>query len=263
MLELRDVHVTFHPGTANERPALRGVSLTVRAGETVTVVGPNGCGKSTLLAVVSGALLPTGGQIHIDGRDVTGVPEHRRSAFVARVVDDPRAGTAPALDVGENLAFALRGGRRRLWRRALGPDRRRAAVTALTALGLGLEHRLDDPVGSLSAGQRQSLSMVMAAVTEPTILLLDEHLAALDPRTASRVRALTVDLVTRLGCTTLMVTHNMHDAIEVGDRLIVLKEGRVAADFDGDHKRGLNATQLSELVAGEAQQPTSPARCAL
>ncbi len=251
MLELRDVHVTFNPGTANERRALRGVNLTVRAGETVIVVGPNGCGKSTLLGVISGSLLPTSGQIRIDDRDVTRVPEHRRSAFVARVLDDPRAGTAPALDVGENLAFALRGDRRRLWRRAFGADRRRTAVAALAALGLGLEHRCGDPVDSLSAGQRQSLCMVMAAVTNPAILLLDEHLTALDPRTAARVRALTVDLVARLGCATLMVTHNMRDAIEIGDRLIVLRDGRIAAEFDRADKLALHPQDLSDLVSAE------------
>jgi putative ABC transport system ATP-binding protein len=248
MLHLDAVSVTHHAGTPTEVRALADVSLHVPTGQFVTVVGANGSGKSTLLGVVAGSTTPTAGSVAIDGRDVTRHPVHRRARTVARVFDDPRSGTAPELSAEENLALALARGRRRGLRRAVTDQRRHAMFHALSSLGLGLEHRLGQPAGSLSAGQRQSLTMIMATMCDPSVLLLDEHLAALDPASAERVLDLTRRLVDRTRCTTVMVTHDMDVALTTGDRLLVMHRGRVAADLSGPARWGLGIETLVEYL---------------
>ena len=248
MLSLHDVHLTFNAGSSAEVRALRGVTLEIPAGQFVTVVGSNGAGKSSLMKVVAGEERPTRGRVQIAGRDVTRLPVHRRARDVARVFDDPRAGTLPELSIEDNLALALCRGRRRRLRFASGRARRELMRERLTPLGLGLDARLHDLAGLLSAGQRQSLTMVMAGLRDPRLLLLDEHLAALDPGTQARVLDLTIALVRRLGCATLMVTHNMEHAIEVGDRLLVMSQGQVIADVSGADKASLSPERLVETI---------------
>jgi putative tryptophan/tyrosine transport system ATP-binding protein len=250
MLELDEVSLVYNQRRTDEVVALRGLSLAVPAGQFVTVVGSNGAGKSSLVQVVSGAARPTRGRVRLGGRDVTRLPDYRRAGLVARVFDDPRAGTAPELSVEDNMALALSRGRRRTLRFALSARRRADMRDRLAELGLGLEDRLHDPVGLLSAGQRQSLTMVMAGLSRPAVLLLDEHLAALDPRTAQRVLALTSDLVREVGCGTLMITHNMDHALEMGDRLLVMSRGQVIADLGERDKRAATVPALVELIAG-------------
>jgi putative tryptophan/tyrosine transport system ATP-binding protein len=246
MLEIEGVRLVHNEGRSDEITALDGLTLTLGDGQFVTVIGSNGAGKSSLVQIVSGATRPTAGAVRLDGRDITGRPEHRRAGRVARVFDDPRAGTAPGLSVEDNMALAMARGRRRTLRFALGRTQRAQMREHLARLGLGLEDRLGDKVGLLSAGQRQSLTMVMAGLSRPAVLLLDEHLAALDPATAVRVLGLTRQLAAQMGATTLMVTHNMEHAIALGERLLVMSRGRVIADLDSGTKR---ETTVSELVA--------------
>ncbi|MDY7104985.1 MAG: ATP-binding cassette domain-containing protein [Actinomycetota bacterium] len=262
MLELDQVSVTYHPGTPGEVRALRDVCLRAPSGQFVTVVGANGSGKSTLVGVLAGAVAPCAGRVRIDGADVTGEAVHRRAARVARVFDDPRAGSAPELSVEENLALAMARGRRRGVRRAVTDRRRHRMRDALAVLGLGLEDRLDQPVGLLSAGQRQSLTMVMATLRHPSVLLLDEHLAALDPATARRVLLLTTDLAREAGSTTVMVTHDMHAALTTGDRLVVVRAGRIGADLSGSELARLDAATLTELLHDPGPGPTERRRVA-
>ena len=250
LLELDDIHLVHNPGTPTEVTALAGLGLRVRAGELVTVVGSNGAGKSSMLNVIAGVYRPRRGRVVIAGRDVTRWADHARARLVARVFDNPLAGTAPSLSLEDNLALAASRGRRRRLIPALRRSRREMMRERLATLGLGLENRLADPVALFSAGQRQSLTMLMAGLVAPRVLLLDEHLAALDPRTAERVLDLTVRTHRELGCATLMVTHNMRHAIDVGDRLLVLSGGRVVLDLSGPDKRGLTVEALVDLVAG-------------
>jgi putative ABC transport system ATP-binding protein len=250
MLALDDVHLVYHPGRPTEVVALAGLTLTVPAGEFVTVVGSNGAGKSSLVRIVAGEQRPSRGRVWLGGRDVTRVPDYRRAALVARVFDNPNAGTAPELSVEDNLALALHRGRRRTLGLALTRGRRAVLRDRLAQLGLGLEHRLTDPVALLSAGQRQSLTMVMAGLTAPAVLLLDEHLAALDPATAARVLDLTLALRAELGCTTLMITHNMDHALRLGHRVLVLSRGRIIADLDEPAKAALTVPDLVAALAG-------------
>lgn len=248
MLELERVSVTYNPGTSGEIRALDDVSLAAEPGEFVTVVGSNGSGKSTLVGILAGTVLPRDGVVRIDGQDVTRLADHRRAGQVARVFDDPRAGSAPQLSVEDNLALAMARGRRRGFRRAVTRTRRRDMRAALARLGLGLEDRLEQPVGLLSAGQRQSLTMVMATLVHPSVLLLDEHLSALDPDTARTVLDLTLHLVRESRSTTVMVTHDMGVATEVGDRLLVLRAGQIAHDLSGRRKAQLGITDLVRLL---------------
>lgn len=250
MLELREIDLVYNHGSPSEVRALSKLSLAVERGEFVTVVGSNGAGKSSTIQVISGAVRPTRGQVLIEGRDVTRLPDYRRAGLVGRVFDNPHAGTVPAMSIEENLALALSRGRRRGLHRAVDKGRRTMMRDALAGLGLGLERRLSDPVRLLSAGQRQSLTMVMSTLTTPGILLLDEHLAALDPATQARVLAITIDLVDRLGCATMMVTHNMQHAIDVGNRLLVMSQGRIIADFRDEEKRELSVRSLIDRIAG-------------
>jgi putative ABC transport system ATP-binding protein len=250
MLELRDVYLVYSPGRPDEVPALRGLNLSLPAGQFTTVVGTNGAGKSSLIQAISGAARLTRGRIRLDGRDVTRWPDYRRAGLVARVFDDPRAGSAAELSIEDNLALAISRGRRRGFRFALTAKRRVAMRQHLATLGLGLEDRLSERVGLLSAGQRQSLTMVMAALSDPSVLLLDEHLAALDPGTSATVLRLTAELVNELVCTTVMVTHNMDHALTLGDRLLVMSRGRVIADYAGAAKTALTVNSLIETITG-------------
>ncbi len=247
MLRLSGITKTFREGGAVDgRPALDGVSLVLRAGEFVTVVGSNGAGKSTLLNVVAGTVMPDAGQVHVDGQDVTGWPEHRRAAFIGRVFQDPRAGTAGSLTIEENMVLAMTRGIRRGLAPALTRARRAAITEALATLGMGLEHRLETPVSHLSGGQRQALTVLMATVRAPKLLLLDEHTAALDPRAAETVLELTRQVVARQGLTTLMVTHNLRHALTVGDRTLLMHEGRIVLDLAGEARRGMDVADLME-----------------
>jgi putative ABC transport system ATP-binding protein len=250
MLQLDEVGMVHNPGRPDEVRALAGVTLEATAGEFVTVVGSNGAGKSSLVNVVAGTLRPTSGRVLMGGRDVTRMPDYRRAGRVARVFDDPRAGTAPELSIADNLALAASRGSRRRLRFALTSARRALLRERLAHLGLGLEDRLHDQVGLLSAGQRQSLTMVMASLVRPDVLLLDEHLSALDPATAARVLRLTVDLTAEMHCVTIMVTHNMDYALAMGERLLVMSSGTVVHDIRSAEKRALTPESVVELITG-------------
>ena len=249
-LELDRVTLVHNPGTITEVVALRDLSLDIPSGQFVTVVGTNGAGKSSVIRTVAGAQRPTAGRVRLDDMDVTRWPDHRRAGRVARVFDNPQAGTLPELSIEDNMALALSRGQRRRLRPALTARRRAAMRERLAALGLGLEDRLGDPVALLSAGQRQSLTLVMAGLRDPGVLLLDEHLAALDPGTQDKVLGLTAELVRRVACTTIMVTHNMDHAIALGDRLLVMSRGRIIADISGSAKRALSVPALIERITG-------------
>jgi putative ABC transport system ATP-binding protein len=244
MLVLDGVTKTFFPGTANARPALRGVSLDLAAGEFVTVIGSNGAGKSTLLNIAAGTIRPDGGAVRIDGRDVTALADHQRARDVARVFQDPMAGTAPHMTIEENLAIAYGRGAGRGLRRGVTAAKRDFFARELATLELGLEGRLKAKVGMLSGGQRQALSLLMATFSEPKILLLDEHTAALDPQRAALVARLTAEAVERHRLTTLMVTHNMEQALRLGTRLVMMHEGRIILDLDAAAKSQASVADL-------------------
>jgi len=246
MLTLTNITKRFFPGTVNERVALDDLTLTLHEGDFVTVIGSNGAGKSTMLNVVAGRYLPEGGRVVIDGSDVTRMPEHRRARWVARVFQDPMAGTSPHLTIEENLAIAFERGKRRGLGMAVTKPKRAIFREALTTLELGLEDRLEMRVGMLSGGQRQALSLLMATYAQPSILLLDEHTAALDPSRAELITRLTGEAVARHRLTTLMVTHNMHQAIELGNRLIMMHEGRIVLEVDEAEKKTITAERLLE-----------------
>ncbi|MGE5688658.1 MAG: ABC transporter ATP-binding protein [Gemmatimonadota bacterium] len=245
VLELTGLHHTFFPGTPSEQVALQGVDLTVEPGSFVVVIGINGSGKSTLLNGIAGAVELDEGVIRFAGRDVTRWPEFRRAAFIGRVFQNPFSGTAPHLTVAENLAIASQRGRRRgILHWGLGGARRARLAEKVGALDLGLVSRLDAPMGVLSGGQRQGLTLLMATLVRPELLLLDEHTSALDPRSAEQVVRLTETIVKRDGLTTLMVTHSMHQAVRLGDRLLLMHRGRIVEDFAGARKRRLRVEDL-------------------
>ncbi|UVE96971.1 ABC transporter ATP-binding protein [Dietzia sp. B32] len=244
MLTVTGVSKTFFPGTVNERRALNDLSLTLAEGDFVTVIGSNGAGKSTLLNAVSGRLLADSGNIEIDGTTVNRLPQHRRAKYVGRVFQDPLAGTAPNLTIEENLSLALLRGRRRGLGPGLSKKRRGQFSEQLAMLELGLEDRLTAKVGLLSGGQRQALSLLMAGFTQPRIMLLDEHTAALDPQRAELVTTITERIVREGGLTTLMVTHNMEQAIRLGNRLIMMHEGQIVYEADSATKSKLTVQDL-------------------
>ena len=244
MLELKSVCKTFNAGTINEKKALQNLSLHLKPGDFVTVIGGNGAGKSTMLNAIAGVWPVDSGSIIIDGVDVTGQPEHKRAAYIGRVFQDPMMGTAPNMQIEENLALALRRGKRRTLRWGVTNAEREQYRELLSTLGLGLEDRLTAKVGLLSGGQRQALTLLMATLKSPKLLLLDEHTAALDPKTAAKVMDLTDRIVTKERLTTLMITHNMRDAIQYGSRLVMLHEGRVILDISGEEKKRLTVTDL-------------------
>ena len=254
MLELKNIYKTFNAGTVNEKQALKGIDLTLEDGDFVTVIGGNGAGKSTMLNAIAGVWPVDEGQIIIDGKDVTNLPEHKRAAFLGRVFQDPMNGTAATMGIEENLALALRRGQSRTLRAGIKSSEREVYKRLLSTLGLGLEDRLTSKVGLLSGGQRQALTLLMATLKKPKLLLLDEHTAALDPKTAAKVLETTEMIVNRDHLTTLMITHNMKDAITHGNRLIMMMEGKIILDIRGEEKKKLTVEDLLhkfEEVSGE------------
>ena len=247
MLEVRHLKKVFNPGTVNEKVAISDASLHLAPGDFVTVIGGNGAGKSTLLNSVAGVFPVDGGSILLDGNDVTRLSEHRRARYLGRVFQDPMMGTAADMNIEENLALAFRRGKRRTLRWGVTAAERAKYRDLLRQLDLGLENRLGDKVGLLSGGQRQALTLLMATIQAPKLLLLDEHTAALDPKTAEKVLALTKQLVEENRLTTLMVTHNMHDAIRLGNRLIMMNEGQIAVEISGEQKQSLHKADLIAL----------------
>lgn len=253
MLTLTGIRKVFNKGTVTEKVALAGLDLHLDKGDFVTVIGGNGAGKSTMLNSIAGVFPVDGGSIVLDGRDVTRLPEPRRARYLGRVFQDPMRGTAADMQIDENLALAARRGDRRGLAWGIRGEERTRYQEALATLGLGLETRLSDKVGLLSGGQRQALTLLMATLKEPDLLLLDEHTAALDPKTAAKVLELTEQIVNEHGLTTLMVTHNMHDAIRMGNRLIMMADGRIIYDVSGEEKARLHRADLMrkfEEVAG-------------
>ena len=249
MLEIKNIWKTFNAGTVNEKTALRGVSLTLEDGDFVTVIGGNGAGKSTLLNAVSGVWSVDRGSISIGGVDVTKLPEHKRAKYIGRVFQDPMMGTAATMQIEENLALAARRGKSRGLRAGITKAEREEYREQLKMLDLGLEDRLTSKVGLLSGGQRQALTLLMATLRKPDLLLLDEHTAALDPKTAAKVLDATEHMVQKDHLTTLMITHNMRDAIAHGNRLIMMYEGRIVVDVSGEEKKKLTVEQLLAMFS--------------
>ena len=249
MLDLINIRKTFNAKTVNEKVALNGAQLHLDDGDFVTVIGGNGAGKSTMLNAIAGVWPIDEGQIIIDGKDVTALPEHRRAAMLGRVFQDPMTGTAATMQIEENLALAARRGEKRTLRIGITKAEREGYREKLSSLGLGLEDRMTTKVGLLSGGQRQALTLLMATLKKPQMLLLDEHTAALDPRTAAKVLQLTNQIVSENRLMTMMVTHNMRDAIAYGNRLIMMHEGRVILDIKGEEKKNLTVEMLMEQFA--------------
>ena len=246
MLELKNIYKTFNPGTVNEKRALQGLNLSLADGDFVTGIGGNGAGKSPMLTIISGASTVDEGSISIGGVAVTRLPEYKRAPYIGRVFQDPMMGTAATMQIEENLALAARRGQRRGLRAGISRAEREQYRELLKILDLGLEDRLTSKVGLLSGGQRQALTLLMATLKKPQLLLLDEHTAALDPKTAAKVLAATEQIVRRDNLTTLMITHNMRDAIAHGNRLVMLYDGRVVVDVRGEEKRRLTVEDLLE-----------------
>ncbi len=244
MITLKHCHKLFHKGSINEVCALNDISLGIREGDFITVIGSNGAGKSTLLNCIAGCFFPDSGSIVINRQDVTRWPEYKRARLLARVFQDPLLGTCPSASIEQNLALAAKRGQRRGLSRGVKKKDREWFRGQLHHIGLGLEERLADKVGLLSGGQRQALTMLMATLVKPEVLLLDEHIAALDPKTADQILALTKDIVRQQKLTTLMITHNMQHAIEFGNRLIMLHQGRVIFDAAGEEKQRLTVEDL-------------------
>ena len=246
MLRIEKISKTFNPNTITEKLALHDVSLHLAPGDFVTVIGGNGAGKSTLLNAVAGTWFVDEGNILIDGNDVTRLPEHKRAIYLGRVFQDPMTGTAATMEIQENLALAKRRGNKRFLRPGITKQEREEYISLLASLGLGLENRLTSKVGLLSGGQRQALTLLMATLKKPKLLLLDEHTAALDPKTAAKVLSITDQIVNRDHLTTLMITHNMRDAILHGNRLIMMSEGKIILDISGEEKKKLTVKDLLE-----------------
>ena len=255
MLEIKNVYKTFNPGTVNQKVALNDLNLTLEDGDFVTVIGGNGAGKSTMLNAVAGVWPVDMGKIIIDGKDITRLPEHKRAAYIGRVFQDPMTGTAATMQIEENLALAARRGKRRTLRIGITKAEREQYRELLKTLDLGLEDRMTSKVGLLSGGQRQAVTLLMATLKKPKLLLLDEHTAALDPKTAAKVLEISNKIVQENHLTTLMITHNMRDAIRYGNRLIMMNEGHVIYDVRGEEKTKLEVSDLLqrfEQAGGEA-----------
>jgi putative ABC transport system ATP-binding protein len=254
MLEVKNIQKTFNKGTVNEKQALRGVSITLNDGDFTTIIGGNGAGKSTLLNAIAGVWPVDDGQLIIDGQDITRLPEYKRAKFLGRVFQDPMTGTAATMGIDENMALAFRRGGSRTLRPGITADERKLFEEQLTRLGLGLQTRMTSKVGLLSGGQRQAITLLMSTLKKPKLLLLDEHTAALDPKTAHKVLDLTNEIVEEQKLTALMVTHNMKDAIQLGNRLVMMHEGRIIYDVSGEEKKRLTVEDLLhkfEEVSGE------------
>ncbi len=249
MLDINNIYKTFNLGTINEKKALSDLSLHLKEGDFITVIGGNGAGKSTMLNAVAGVWPVDAGNILIDGHDVTALPEYKRAAFIGRVFQDPMMGTAPNMQLEENLALAYRRGKKRGLRWGVTRAERELFREKLRTLGLGLEDRMTAKVGLLSGGQRQALTLLMASLQQPKLLLLDEHTAALDPATAAKVLELSDRIVQANGLTAMMITHNMKDAIKHGNRLIMMNEGRIILDIAGEEKTKLTKADLLNKFA--------------
>ena len=245
MLEIKGVYKTFNPGTVNEKHALNGIDLVLNEGDFVTVIGGNGAGKSTLLNMIAGVYPVDSGSILIDGKDVTKLPEHKRAKYLGRVFQDPMTGTAADMQIVENLALASRRGKFRTLAPGVTKKEKEHYKEILGSLDLGLETRLTSKVGLLSGGQRQAITLLMATLKKPKVLLLDEHTAALDPKTAHKVLELTTKIVSEHNLTTIMITHNMKDAIAIGNRLIMMNEGKIIYDVSGEEKKNLTTYLLN------------------
>lgn len=244
MLKVTDVKKTFFKGTVNEKKAIRGITLTLNDGDFCTVIGSNGAGKSTLLNLIAGALIPDEGLIEIDGKDVTRMPEYKRAKYIGRVFQDPMKGTAAGMQLQENLMLADRRGLCHRLRWAFTPSREQYYQNLVARLGLGLENRMTARIGLFSGGQRQAVTLLMATMRRPEVLLLDEPTAALDPKTAETVLNLVNQIVTEQKLTTLMITHNMRDALRLGNRLIMMNDGKIIADYNAEQKKELTIDML-------------------
>ena len=249
MLEIKNVYKTFNPGTVNQKVALNDLNLTLEDGDFVTVIGGNGAGKSTMLNAVAGVWPVDMGKIIIDGKDITRLPEHKRAVYIGRVFQDPMMGTAANMQIEENLALAARRGKKRTLRWGVTKAEREEYHEKLKSFGLGLEDRMTAKVGLLSGGQRQALTLLMASLQKPKLLLLDEHTAALDPATAAKVLELSDRIVRENQLTAMMITHNMKDAIVHGNRLIMMNEGHIILDIEGEEKKKLTKQDLLEKFA--------------
>ena len=249
MLKIENIWKTFNPGTVNEKVALQDLSLTIKEGEFVTVLGGNGAGKSTMLNAIAGVWGVDSGRIVIGDVDVTHLPEYKRAQYIGRVFQDPMMGTAATMQIEENMALAARRGQKRTLKPGITAVEREEYKKKLKILGLGLENRLTAKVGLLSGGQRQALTLLMATLKRPKLLLLDEHTAALDPKTAAKVLEATQKIVEESGLTTMMITHNMRDAIAYGNRLIMMYNGHVVVDVSGEEKKNLTVEQLLNLFS--------------
>ncbi|SFL95022.1 putative ABC transport system ATP-binding protein [Gracilibacillus orientalis] len=244
MLSMKDIEITFNEGTLDEKKALQGINLDMEKGDFVTVIGSNGAGKSTLMNMVSGSLKPDIGTVKINDKNVTMLPEYKRSQFIGRVFQDPMAGTAPTMTIEENLAMAYARNKKRTLKVGVSKKRKALFKEHLETLHLGLENRLNAKVGLLSGGERQALSLLMATFTEPNILLLDEHTAALDPSRAELITNLTGEVVEQFDLTTVMVTHNMQQALDLGNRLIMMDKGQIILEVSGQEKQQLTIEKL-------------------
>ena len=255
MLEIQDIHKTFNPGTINEKVALNGVNLNLNPGDFVTIIGGNGAGKSTTLNAIAGLWPVDQGKIIVDGKDITKLPEHKRAGYLGRVFQDPMTGTAATMSIDENMAIAARRGMHRGLKWGITKQEREMYKEKLAELDLGLEDRLTSKVGLLSGGQRQAVTLLMAALQNPKLLLLDEHTAALDPKTAAKVLKISDMIIQENHLTAMMVTHNMKDAIAHGNRLIMMHEGKIIYDVSGEEKKQLKVSDLlakfEEVSGGE------------
>ena len=250
MLNLENISLTFNPGTVNEKKALEGLSLHLNKGDFVTILGSNGAGKSTLFNTIAGTYLPDTGKITLDGRDITKLPDYKRSKDIGRLFQDPLKGTAPNMTIEENLALAyLRASKNTVPLSRISKADREFFQEKLSLLKMGLEDRMKQPVGLLSGGQRQALTLLMATLRKPRLLLLDEHTAALDPKTAAKVLEATEKIVRKDNLTTMMITHNMRDAIAYGNRLVMMHAGRIVVDVSGEEKKHLTVEQLLSLFS--------------
>lgn len=263
MLEIKGVYKTFNPGSVNEKHALNGLDIVLNEGDFVTVIGGNGAGKSTFLNAVAGVWPVDAGKIRIDGKDVTALPEYKRAKYLGRVFQDPMTGTAANMQIEENLALAARRGRRRGLSWEVTKGEREKYRDLLASLDLGLEDRLTAKVGLLSGGQRQALTLVMATLVKPKLLLLDEHTAALDPKTAAKVLEITDKVIAENHLTAIMITHNMSDALKHGNRLVMMNDGKIIFDVSGEEKKNLTVEDLLRKFSENSGEAFSDDRAML
>ena len=247
-IEIKNLNKTFFPGTNREQYALKNVSLDIKDGDFITILGGNGAGKSTFLNALAGSFSLDNGEILIEGRDISNIVEHKRAEFISRVFQNPLDGTAPRMTVAQNMSLALRRGKNRGFKLGTTKEDRKLFTELLATLDLGLEDRLDSEMGLLSGGQRQAIALLMATMTTPKLLLLDEHTAALDPKTQKKIMELTRKKIEEKNLTALMITHNIQDAVKYGNRIIILHRGQLVRDINREEKEKLNAKELYELL---------------